>query len=81
MELTTGCVCLGRSSWLEEYKRLCYNTPTVCSEVLVDHDHQVLHVSFAHNGSMFATSSKDGYIIVNVISYYRRANIETVLPK
>ncbi|KAG8269278.1 F-box/WD repeat-containing protein 5, partial [Homalodisca vitripennis] len=54
----------GKSSWLEEYKRLCYHTPTVCSEVLTDHSHQVLHVSFAHNGTMFATSSKDGYIIV-----------------
>jgi len=28
------------------------------------HTHQVLHVSFAHNGEMFATCSKDGYVIV-----------------
>lgn len=54
----------GKCSWLEEYKRLSYHTPTVCSEVLLDHTHQVLHVSFAHNGTMFATSSKDGFIIV-----------------
>ncbi|XP_054282174.1 F-box/WD repeat-containing protein 5 isoform X2 [Macrosteles quadrilineatus] len=54
----------GKTSWQEEYKRLCYHTPTVCSEVLKEHAHQVLHVSFAHNGTMFATSSKDGFIIV-----------------
>lgn len=54
----------GKTSWLQEYKRLSYHTPTVCSEILTEHAHQVLHVSFAHNGTMFATSSKDGYIIV-----------------
>uniref|UniRef100_A0A1B6DP33 F-box domain-containing protein n=2 Tax=Clastoptera arizonana TaxID=38151 RepID=A0A1B6DP33_9HEMI len=55
----------GKTSWLNEYKRLCYHTPTVCSELLTDHHaHQVLHVSFSHNGTMFATTSKDGYIIV-----------------
>ncbi|KAL1124378.1 hypothetical protein AAG570_001007 [Ranatra chinensis] len=54
----------GKISWYEEYKRLVYNTPIVCSEVLCEHGHQVLHVSCSHDGTMFATSSKDGYIIV-----------------
>ncbi|RZF37401.1 hypothetical protein LSTR_LSTR011678 [Laodelphax striatellus] len=53
-----------KTSWLGEYKRLSYETPMVCHETLRSHSHQVLHVSFAHNGSMFATTSKDGYIIV-----------------
>lgn len=52
----------GKNSWFSEYKRLKYHTPTYQTEVLVDHTHQVLHVSFAHNGEMFASSSKDGYI-------------------
>ncbi|XP_076171918.1 F-box and WD repeat domain containing 5 isoform X2 [Ptiloglossa arizonensis] len=34
------------------------------TEVLKGHSHQVLHVSFSHNGKMFATCSKDGYIFV-----------------
>ncbi|XP_022197374.2 F-box/WD repeat-containing protein 5 isoform X3 [Nilaparvata lugens] len=53
-----------KTSWLGEYKRLTYETPMVNYETLRSHSHQVLHVSFAHNGSMFATTSKDGYIIV-----------------
>ncbi|XP_067001558.2 F-box/WD repeat-containing protein 5 [Anabrus simplex] len=51
-------------SWLSEYKRLSYHTPVVQTEVLEDHSHQVLHVSFAHNGTMFATCSKDGFVLV-----------------
>uniref|UniRef100_T1HBG4 Uncharacterized protein n=1 Tax=Rhodnius prolixus TaxID=13249 RepID=T1HBG4_RHOPR len=54
----------GKYSWFEEYKRLCYHTPRVCSEVLHGHRHEVLHVSFSHDGTMFATSSKDGFIMV-----------------
>nr|XP_012144149.1 PREDICTED: F-box/WD repeat-containing protein 5 isoform X2 [Megachile rotundata] len=34
------------------------------TEVLKEHSHQVLHVSFSHNGEMFATCSKDGYVFV-----------------
>ncbi|XP_035230118.1 F-box/WD repeat-containing protein 5-like [Stegodyphus dumicola] len=52
----------GKNSWLSEYKRLKYHTPMQQTEVLVEHTHQVLHVSFSHNGEMFASSSKDGYI-------------------
>ncbi|XP_033732450.1 F-box/WD repeat-containing protein 5-like [Pecten maximus] len=54
----------GRSSWLQEYKRLYYHTPVIESEVIRQHSDQVLHVSFSHNGKMFATCSKDGYIRV-----------------
>ncbi|XP_015920687.2 F-box/WD repeat-containing protein 5 [Parasteatoda tepidariorum] len=54
----------GKYSWFNEYKRLKYHTPTHQTEVLVEHTHQVLHVSFSHNGEMFASSSKDGYIKV-----------------
>ncbi|CAK9833884.1 F-box/WD repeat-containing protein 5 [Anthophora retusa] len=54
----------GKTSWLGEFKRLTYHTPLLETEVLKDHSHQVLHVSFSHNGKMFATCSKDGYIFV-----------------
>lgn len=54
----------GRHSWFNEYRRLKYLTPTQETEVLTEHTHQVLHVSFSHNGEMFASSSKDGYIKV-----------------
>ena len=48
-----------------EFKRLAYHTPLIETEVLKEHSHQVLHVSFSHNGKMFATCSKDGYILVS----------------
>ncbi|KYN12631.1 PREDICTED: F-box/WD repeat-containing protein 5 isoform X1 [Trachymyrmex cornetzi] len=54
----------GKTSWLGEFKRLTYHTPLIETEVLKEHSHQVLHVSFSHNGKMFATCSKDGYILV-----------------
>lgn len=57
----------GRYSWFNEYRRLKYHTPTQETEVLTEHTHQVLHVSFSHNGEMFASSSKDGYIKVRKI--------------
>lgn len=56
-------------SWIQEYKRLLYHTPSVESEVLKQHTDQVLHVSFSHNGKMFATCSKDGHIRVWDASY------------
>lgn len=59
----------GKTSWLAEYKRLSYHTPIVQTEVMKEHSHQVLHVSFAHNGKMFATCSKDGYVLVWDSSY------------
>lgn len=51
---------------MAEYKRLSYHTPVVQTEILKEHSHQVLHVSFAHNGQMFATCSKDGYVLVTL---------------
>ncbi|XP_070154179.1 F-box/WD repeat-containing protein 5 [Polyergus mexicanus] len=54
----------GKTSWLGEFKRLAYHTPLIETEVLKEHSHQVLHVSFSHNGKMFSTCSKDGYILV-----------------
>uniref|UniRef100_A0A8D9BL72 F-box/WD repeat-containing protein 5 n=1 Tax=Cacopsylla melanoneura TaxID=428564 RepID=A0A8D9BL72_9HEMI len=59
----------GKKSWYSEYKRLDYHTPIVETEVLTQHTHQVLHVSFSHNGKYFATCSKDGYILVWTASY------------
>ncbi|XP_030555554.1 F-box/WD repeat-containing protein 5 [Drosophila novamexicana] len=61
----------GASSWRAEYQRLSMQIPFVqaqrlepCTEYNHGHTHQVLHVSFAHNGEMFATCSKDGYVII-----------------
>ncbi|XP_013115247.1 F-box/WD repeat-containing protein 5 isoform X2 [Stomoxys calcitrans] len=54
----------GASSWKDEYARLTSRIPFVQTERLQGHAHQVLHVSFSHNGEMFATCSKDGYVII-----------------
>ncbi|XP_045614930.1 F-box/WD repeat-containing protein 5 isoform X2 [Procambarus clarkii] len=54
----------GRTSWRGEYHRLVEGTPVVETEEISEHNHQVLHVSFSHKGDMFATSSKDGFIVV-----------------
>lgn len=54
----------GAESWRTEFKRLTDNVPMVMTDVLTNHSHQVLHVSFSHNGKMFATCSKDGFVIV-----------------
>ncbi|KAJ3655731.1 hypothetical protein Zmor_014850 [Zophobas morio] len=51
-------------TWYEEFKRLCYNVPVVQTETCNEHRHQVLHVSFSHNGKYFATCSKDGYVLL-----------------
>ncbi|XP_071538721.1 F-box/WD repeat-containing protein 5 isoform X1 [Panulirus ornatus] len=59
----------GRTSWRGEYQRLVEGTPVVETEEICEHNHQVLHVSFSHKGDMFATSSKDGYIIVWTSTY------------
>lgn len=53
-------------SWKGEYMRLFYHTPRIESEVLKDHKDQVLHVSYSHDGKLFATTSKDGYIKVRL---------------
>ncbi|XP_065073776.1 F-box/WD repeat-containing protein 5 isoform X2 [Ochlerotatus camptorhynchus] len=54
----------GAEAWRSEFKRLTDNVPMVMTDVLTNHSHQVLHVSFSHNGKMFATCSKDGFVIV-----------------
>lgn len=54
----------GTTSWQGEYRRLTDNVPMVLTDILTEHTHQVLHVSFSHNGKLFATCSKDGFIIV-----------------
>ncbi|XP_066142141.1 F-box/WD repeat-containing protein 5 [Euwallacea fornicatus] len=51
-------------SWYGEFKRLCSEIPIVQTETLCEHTHQVLHVSFSHNGKYFSTCSKDGYVYV-----------------
>ena len=58
----------GKSSWLSEFRRLHYHTPVIQSEVIKEHRDQVLHISFSHDGSMFATCSKDGYVKVRELS-------------
>ncbi|XP_055384325.1 F-box/WD repeat-containing protein 5-like [Condylostylus longicornis] len=59
----------GANSWGSEYKRLSINVPMILTEVLEQHSHQVLHVSFSHNGEMFATCSKDSNVIIWNSSY------------
>ncbi|XP_070581680.1 F-box/WD repeat-containing protein 5-like [Ptychodera flava] len=59
LPLRRGC-----RSYYNEYKRLKYHVPCQQSQVLKEHSDQVLHVSFAHNGTMFASSSKDGTVKV-----------------
>ncbi|KAE8739473.1 hypothetical protein FOCC_FOCC015027 [Frankliniella occidentalis] len=54
----------GQTFWYSEYKRLSYHVPHYQTSELKKHTDQVLHVSFAHNGTMFATCSKDGYVVV-----------------
>jgi len=60
---------------------LAYHTPLIETEVLKEHSHQVLHVSFSHNGKMFATCSKDGYILVSssFIVTFSRVNLHLSL--
>lgn len=52
---------------MEEYRRLVNEIPIVECQALEEHNHQVLHVSFSHNGEMFATTSKDGYVVVRIL--------------
>lgn len=54
----------GRWSWRAEYKRLAFHAPsaTFDCEAMRKHHDQILHVCFSHNGDMFATCSKDGFV-------------------
>jgi ABC-type transport system involved in multi-copper enzyme maturation permease subunit len=64
MTSNPSLICLGKTSWFSEYLRLWQHTPVLETEVLKGHTHQVLHVSFSHNGKYFASCSKDGYVMV-----------------
>ena len=54
----------GKLSWKQEYKRVYYHSPVVHTETLREHTDEVLHVSFAHGGRMFSTTSKDATLRV-----------------
>ncbi|RUS87208.1 hypothetical protein EGW08_005048, partial [Elysia chlorotica] len=51
-------------SWRSEFKRMYYHTPSALVDEFKEHKDEVLHVSFSHDGSMFATCSKDGYFMI-----------------
>ena len=53
-----------RSNWLLEHRRLTDEVPSVCSQTLIAHTDEVLHVSFSHSGTEVITCSKDGTFIV-----------------
>nr|XP_056716374.1 F-box/WD repeat-containing protein 5 [Euleptes europaea] len=46
-------------SWYGEFQRLYDTIPCVEVQTLKEHSDQVLHLSFSHNGYMFASCSKD----------------------
>lgn len=46
-------------SWYKEFQRLYDTIPCVKIQTLTEHSDQVLHLSFAHNGLLFASCSKD----------------------
>ncbi|KAF0301442.1 F-box/WD repeat-containing protein 5 [Amphibalanus amphitrite] len=54
----------GSVTWRSEYRRVVETTPCFLTDELHDHDHQVLHVSFSHDGRHFATCSKDGHVLL-----------------
>ncbi|XP_006863738.1 PREDICTED: F-box/WD repeat-containing protein 5 [Chrysochloris asiatica] len=47
------------ASWYEEFRRLYDTVPCVEVQTLREHTDQVLHLSFAHSASQFASCSKD----------------------
>ena len=66
----------GKTSWKQEYKRIYYHCPIVHTETLREHTDEVLHVSFAHRGHLFSTTSKDATLRVG-----RLGLVEKNLPK
>jgi len=54
----------GALGWLDEYRRLVDETPTVLHSVLHGHTDEVLHVAFSHAGDHFVTCSKDAKVLV-----------------
>ena len=57
-------------SWKQEYKRVYYHCPMLHTETLREHTDEVLHVSFAHGGHLFSTTSKDATLRVRHSSRY-----------
>ncbi|CAG0918516.1 unnamed protein product [Notodromas monacha] len=51
-------------SWRLEYRRLHYCVPVVLTEDLQEHSHEVLHVTFSHDGRFFVTCSMDNFVHV-----------------
>ncbi|KAJ7308092.1 hypothetical protein JRQ81_008598 [Phrynocephalus forsythii] len=49
-------------SWYAEFQRLYDTIPCVEVETLKEHTDQVLHLSFAHSGYLFASCSKDATV-------------------
>ncbi|XP_070197236.1 F-box/WD repeat-containing protein 5-like [Littorina saxatilis] len=49
-------------AWRTEYRRLHDESPAEFCQELTDHDDEVWHVTFSHDGTMFATCSKDGTV-------------------
>ncbi|XP_066466580.1 F-box/WD repeat-containing protein 5 [Tiliqua scincoides] len=47
------------TSWYDEFQRLYDTIPCVEVQTLKEHSDQVLHLSFSHNGYLFASCSKD----------------------
>ena len=46
-------------SWFDEFRRLYSETPLVETQILTEHDDEVLYVAFSHDGTLLASGSKD----------------------
>lgn len=51
-------------SWVKEYKRLYWQTPTILSEEICDHSEEILHASFSPEGDLVATVGADCALLV-----------------
>jgi len=71
-------VALSRSAY-SEYKRLVWSTPQILVQQLCEHTDEVLHVAFAKDGTLFATTSKDGSVKVGEkrVTLFKLFNVET----
>ncbi len=50
--------------WKSEYVRLTDRVPSVECQTLTEHEDEVLHVSFSHDGRQIASCSKDNKMVV-----------------
>ena len=46
------------------FKRHVANIPSHLMYRLCDHDDEILHIEFSHNGQLLATASRDGFTLV-----------------